>query len=267
MKILVTFLCFWFGLQMATAQTYYVTFIKGKVQNSSKKDLKVGDALKPEDKLYFSDQSAKVTCISSEKGRYEISMGKDSKNSGSAELIAVLKNKLIPLSGTYKLSSRSIHTDGNNPVTYFSSNQTANRIVLILDQPIQIGNNYPLSGNNIFFLQFNHGNGQMLERLQKKDQSIFFTTENTKVLAPGETVDLCFATSVNGKPSSRKLSSFIPVFMTADELKTQIKLFKTLYPKDEKGLKTALTDHFYESIGKIDESILSNYITLSNQVK
>jgi hypothetical protein len=170
-NIIIAFLVF-ITLAFTQADKYYVTFVKGNVQlERSRKNVKVGDVLTANDKLIFTDKAAKVSCISPGKGRFDIS-AQAVKAGAKGELLAVLKSSLVPASGTYHLSTRSIMFEGYDPATYFTSGETQGRILLIRDEPLIIKPAYKLDSGNFFFIQYTVNGKTTLHKVEHNEKGI-----------------------------------------------------------------------------------------------
>lgn len=230
------------------AEKYYVTFVKGSVTiEKTKKAVKVGDALGPNDKLLFANIQSKVSCISPSKGRFDVSPKESS--AGSGELFAVLKSNLIPVTSKYSLSTRSVLFEGNDPTLYFNSPETQNRILLIDNKPFLIKPSYKLDKLNFFFIQYSVNGTTLTRKIQQNNQELLFsssTFENTP-----EMVVLCYQQDFNGKAKSYIIAKFIPVLATEEVLLEQINLIKKNSIADKKKLQSEISSHLFDNYGKI----------------
>ena len=239
------------------AEKYYVTFVKGNVLiEKTRKPLKIGDALNPEDKLIFSDKTAKVSFISPGKGRFDINP--QAVISGSkGELLAIVKSALMPASSTYHLSTRALVFDGYDPRTYFSSSATQGRILLINSEPLPIKPSYKLDGGNFFFIQFIADGKTVTRKVDHNEKGIIFSD---KLFSSGtaEQVSLCYQTNVDGTARSSVVASFTPVLASKDDISGQINLIREMLGiTDKKKLKKELSNHIFDNYGKAGEEELN----------
>ena len=243
------------NIAFAQSEKYYVTFVKGQANvKKTNKAVKVGDILLPADALVFKDQTAKVSCISPGKGRFDITAQK-TKASPSGELLAVLKNNLVPATSTYHLSTRSLMSEGLDPKIYFYSAETANRILLIKDDVLPIVTSYKRDAANFFFLQYVVNDKTITNKIEQNEKGILFNdalfTVGTEVLKPQKMM-LCYQSSGSGGPRSSVLAEFVPVLATKTEIRQQIKLITGFSGTiDEKKLKNEIMAHLFDNYGKI----------------
>ncbi|MEO6150055.1 MAG: hypothetical protein ABIN95_02555 [Mucilaginibacter sp.] len=241
-------------------EKYYVTFIKGEVLlERTKKPVKVGDALNPDDKLVFKDKTGRVSCISPGKGRFDIT-AQSVKPGKGGELLAILKASLVPATGTYHLSTRSILSEGYDPVTYFSSEATHDRILLISDEPLPIKPSYVLDAGNFFFIQFTE-NGKPVTRKVPYTQHGLVFSEKLFLTSAGivaERVTLGYQSNTDGERKSSAVAVFSPVTAGKEEIIQQVKLISDITgTTDKKKQKAEIIDHLFENYGKIDTEELA----------
>ena len=243
------------------AEKYYVTFVKGNVLvEKTRKPLKVGDALNPEDKLIFSDKSARVSFISPGKGRFDINP-QAVKSGSKGELLAIVKSALIPASSTYHLSTRSLIFDGYDPRTYFTSSATHGRILLIKSEPLPINPSYKLDAVNFFFIQFTAEGKTITRKVDQNEKGIIFSDK--LFLNPSgtvaEKVSLCYQTNISGTARSSVVAAFTPVLAAKEEIIGQIELMREMLGiTDKKKLKTELSNHIFDNYGKAGEEVLNS---------
>lgn len=240
-------------------EKYYVTFLKGTVKlQRTGKDVKIGDALTLADKLSFKDGSSKVSCISPGKGRFDI----DSRNLKAApggEFLAALKSTLVRSSNTYQLSTRSLSDEGYDPVQYFRSDDTGNRIALVTDEELRINGSYPLDSQNFFFIQYALDGQTVTRKVDYSGNSIRFT--NALLEKATEKIILGYQRSGGSGPVSRKIAEFIPVMVQKASLKEEIGvLARNLNSSDKKTINTEITAHIYDNYGKMGQKEISDLI-------
>ncbi|MES2828460.1 MAG: hypothetical protein V4687_09905 [Bacteroidota bacterium] len=238
------------SLAFVQAEKYYVTFIKGAVTvKKTGKALKVGDVLSPTDALVFKDATGKVSCISPGKGRFDINAG-SLKSGGGSELLAVLKNNLVPSTSSYRLSTRSLAFEGYEPKSYFQSAETGNRILLLKDLPVQINAAYPITESSFFFVQYTENGKTQTKKLQQDSKGIVFAdgvfpTSVDKVM-------LCYQDKSSGTARSSMLASFTPILVSKEEVIEQVRVIKLNSAGfDAKKLKEQIAAHLYDNYGKI----------------
>lgn len=249
---------------MAPAEKYYVTFVKGKVVlERGRKPVKVGDALNPDDKLIFLDQQARISCISPGKGRFDINP-KAQKTSVNGELLAVLKSSLIPASGTYHLSTRSLFFEGYDPKTYFRSAETGNRILLITGEKLSIAPSYKLDASNFFFLQYKNNGKNEVRKVPHQSNELLFSPDLITGGSDDGKVMLCYQSNTGNSPRSTVVAEFLPVFSSKEEIQEQVKLITSFSanPGDKKQLKAEITSHLYSNYGKLGNEEMSRIFGL-----
>jgi len=257
-KLLLVFI--WISALVMPPEKYYVTFVKGKVTNhKTQKVIKVGDVLSPDDKLIFSDRTAKVSFISPGKGRFDINPNATKAANGN-ELLAVVKSSLIPASSTYHLSTRSLIFEGYDPITYFSSGATNDRILLIRSELLPIKPSYKLDRSNFFFIQFTSQGQTITRKLDQTPKGLIFSDhlfQTASGVMAGK-VSLCYQTNASGMARSSVIASFIPVLADKEEINTQVRLIEDMLKSaDRKKLKVELSNHIFDNYGKIGSEELS----------
>jgi hypothetical protein len=261
MKYFFTIFVFIFCLSATVLKTekYYVTFVKGKVVFAmTKKQLKVGDVLSSEDRLVFVEKTAKVSCINPTKGRFDINPNLIKEK--SSELFTLLKSSLVPSVNTYKLSTRSVFFEGNDPYSYFASPETQHRILIVEQKPLLIKSTFKMDESNFFFIQFMAEEKLQTRKIQQNGQQLLFSKANF-VNDSGnvqESVSICYQTNENGKSKSSVITEFLPVLATSEEIADQVNLIKSVSEqKDTKKLKSDIVNHLFVNYGKIGAEELS----------
>jgi uncharacterized protein (DUF2344 family) len=263
MKYFFTIFVFIFCTSTTVLNTekYYVTFVKGKVVFAmTKKQLKVGDVLSPDDHLVFIEKTAKVSCINPTKGRFDINPNLIKEK--SSELFTILKASLVPSISTYKLSTRSIIFEGNDPYLYFASPETQNRILIVEQNPILIKSNFKMDESNFFFIQVMTEGKLKTQKIQQNGQQLIFSKANFVNNSGNvqESVSICYQTNENGKSKSSVIAEFLPVLATSEEIANQVNLIKNVSEqKDTKKLKSDIVNHLFVNYGKIGAEELSIY--------
>jgi hypothetical protein len=260
---------FVFVAHSVMAETYYVTFVKGtaKVAGAAK-NITVGDKLNDKDQLVFIDKAAKISCISPAKGRFDITADKSKQNS-KKEWVAVLTDLLVPSYSGKQLSTRAIGEETGAEVL-FKSSHPENKLLLIDDQWIDISTTAPLDKSNFFFLQYDVNGKTMVKKVPSKDHAISFN-RSLLVGASGEilssdqvtSVALCSQHMQNGKPTSKVVAKFTPVFLSQSEFTGEVALLKThlagLFQNNEK-LNNEIYNHFYGNYGSVNPSLFRKWM-------
>lgn len=260
-KILIVLLAFPLFAISQTEQ-YYVTFLKGiVVLQRTKQALKPGDKISAEDKLIFKDKTCKLNCISPGKGRFEISANQGKANE-EGELLAVLKSNLLPVANTYHLSTRALMFEGYDPKTYFRSEETNNRILLLSDQPLPVNSTYKLVPGNFFFVQYQLNGKTVTKKVSQSEQGLLFQPELfTDGTSQTEKAMLCYQSKESGTPRSSVLAEFTPVFSSTPEIKEQINLLNKFSGiADAKKLNAEIASHIYANYGKIGLETLASMV-------
>jgi hypothetical protein len=255
MKKTIVLLLFFPMIAFAQSEQYYVTFLKGVVVlQKTKQPLKPGDKLSADDKLIFKDKSCKLNCISPGKGRFEIS-AEQTKPNNEGELYAILKSNLLPVANTYHLSTRALMFEGYEPKTYFRSEETQNRVLLLTDKALPIVSSYKIEPGNFFFVQYQLNGKTITKKLEYTEKGLLFKAElfdDGIGTILSEKVMLCYQSNEAGIPKSIALAEFIPIFATTAIIKEQIALIsKYTVSSDKKIRNTEIASHIFQNYGKI----------------
>lgn len=254
---------------VVNAQVYYVTFIKGSVKHSaSGKSIAVGDKLSEKDQLIFIDKTSKLSCISPAKGRFDITADKSKQNS-KKEWVAVLSDLLVPAYASKQLSTRAIGEETSAEVL-FKSSHPENKLLLIDDQWIDISTTAPLDKSNFYFLQYDVNGKTITKKVPSKEHAISFNRSllvgaNGEVLSADQvpTVALCMQSVQNGKPSSKIVTRFTPVFLSHAEFAGEVSVLRThlagLFQNNEK-LNNEIYNHFYGNYGSVNPSLFRKWM-------
>lgn len=245
---------------LAQTEQYYVTFLKGTVVlQRTKQPLKPGDKISAEDKLIFKDKTCKLNCISPGKGRFEISATQGKANE-QGELLAVLKSSLLPVANTYHLSTRALMFEGYDPKTYFRSEETNNRILLLSDQALPVNSTYKLAAGNFFFVQYQLNGKTITKKVTQSEQGLSFQPELfIDGTSQTEKAMLCYQSKESGTARSTVLAEFTPVISNTAAIKEQIKIVSQHAGiADAKKLNAEIASHIYANYGKIGLETLAS---------
>ena len=240
------------SLSFVDGEKYYVTFVKGAITlKKTGKPIKVGDVLQPTDAFVFKEQTAKLSCISPGKGRFDINAQNTKANSGG-ELLAVLKSSLVPATNTYHLSSRSLMMEGYDPKTYFQSTETDNRILLLLDEVLPISSSYKIDGVNFFFVQYVSNGKTVTKKLDQDEKGLRFRDKIFGDEVP-QKVMLCYQAEISGKPKSSLVAEFKPITVTKGDLVNEIKVIISNSGTNKKLIKETVAAHIFDNYGKLSQ--------------
>lgn len=140
--------------------------------------------------------------------------------------------------------------EGNDPVTYFSSLETQDHILLIDNEPFLVKPSYKLDAANFFFLQYTVDGKITTHKIEHTDKGLLFTEK--LFLTGAEPVTLCYQSNAEGKAKSSALAKFYPVLVNKADILKQIELLKSAYgTSDKKKLKTEVIGHLFDNYGKI----------------
>lgn len=246
-------------------EKYYVTFVKGTiVLDRTKKAVKIGDALDPQDKLVFGDKTAKLSCISPSKGRFDIN-AQSVKAGNKGELFAVLQSSLVPATGTYHLSTRSLAEPTVNPETYFKTD-TDDHFLIVENEWIPINDQYSVKGGNFFFIQYSINGKTVLKKLPAQGNAIafnkgIFINESGAVLNSDSYVStmLCFQEVTSGSPKSKVVAKFTPVVVDKAEIVSELGVLRNnlqqLYPNNNNAVKKELYAHLAANYGTVNPNL------------
>ena len=247
------------NIVFAQSEKYYVTFVKGQANlKKTNQPIKVGAVLLPTDAVVFKDQTAKVSCISPGKGRFDLSAQKV-KASPGGELLAALKNNLVPSTTTYHLSTRSLNFDGYDPKTYFQSTATNDRILLVSGESLPILSSYKLDEQHFFFIQYNVNGTPTTKKIEHNEKGLIFNSNLFKDGIPSK-VMLCYQSQVAGKAKSTAIIEFFPVLASKTDLMNEIKVLKSNLGDNKKMLKEAVTAHLFDNYGKLGQDQIDHLL-------
>ena len=141
--------------------------------------------------------------------------------------------------------------DGYDPKTYFQSEETNDRVLLIKNDVLPIAPSYKLDADNFFFLQYDMNGRVITEKIEQKENGIIF---NNSLFAQGipAKVLFCYQTKTPSGPRSSILATFIPVVADIADIKQQVQLIiKYSGSTDKKKLKEYVTGQIFDDYGKI----------------
>lgn len=233
---------------------FYVIYIKGNALNAvSSRGLRLGDPLKPTDKIVLQDANSKVVLIHAKRGRLEItpkSAGKD----------LTVKDQVAAVQSEYKIISRPINYEGYNPRTYFHSPETNQRVLLVMGVPLKIIPFYKLDAQNFFYLTWEDKGQQIVRKIPASDRGIYFNSsvfDNANQFVNGQKVKFCYQHYEYGMLKNDVLAEFVPVIAPLAEINRQIYLIKKFSgQKEPRVINALITAHLNDNYGKVGSEYL-----------
>lgn len=233
---------------------FYVIYMKGNAINTvANRGVRLGDALKPTDKIQLQDANSKLVLIHAKKGRMEItpkSAGKD----------LTVKDQVTSIQSEYKIVSRPINYEGYNPRTYFHSPETNQRVLLVMGVPLKIIPFYKLDAQNFFYLTWEDKGQQIVRKIPASDRGIYFNSsvfDNANQFVNGQKVKFCYQHYEYGMLKNDVLAEFVPVIAPLAEINRQIYLIKKFSgQKEPRVINALITAHLNDNYGKVGSEYL-----------
>lgn len=233
---------------------FYVIYMKGNALNTvSNRGVRLGDALKPTDKILLQDANSKLVLIHAKKGRMEVtpkSAGKD----------LTVKDQVTSIQSDYKIVSRPINYEGYNPRTYFHSPETNHRVLLVMGVPLKIIPFYKLDSQNFFYLTWEDKGQQIVRKIPASDRGIYFNSsvfDNVNQFVNGQKVKFCYQHYEYGMLKNDVLAEFVPVIAPLTEINRQIYLIKKFSgQKEPRVINALITAHLNDNYGKVGSEYL-----------
>lgn len=255
-RILFALLIIVMGSSFMQEDNFYIIYVKGSAVNSvNNRSVRVGDMLKPTDKILLNDANSKLVLIHSKRGRVEItpkSAGKD----------LTVKDQVVPISSEYKIVSRPLNYEGYNPRTYFHSPETNHRVLLVTGLPLKIIPFYKLDVQNFFYLQWEKGGETIVRKIPSSDRGIYFNQtviSNADQLSEGQKVKFCYQHFEYGVLKNDVLAEFVPVVAPLSVINQQVALIKRhSSQKEPRVLNALVTAHLNDNYGKVGSEYLHN---------
>jgi hypothetical protein len=255
-KVLIALLLFVLGSSFMQEDNYYVLYVKGNATNAlNSRVIRMGDIVKPTDRIVLGDANSKVVFIHAKKGRLEItpkSVGKD----------IPVKDQAVSISSEYKIVSRPLNYEGYNPRTYFHSPETNHRVLLVTGLPLKIIPFYKLDSQNFFYLSWEKGGVSVVRKIPASDRGIYFNASvisNADQFADGQKVKFCYQHFEYGVLKNDVLAEFVPVVASLNVINQQVSLIKRhSAQKEQRVLNALITAHLNDNYGKVGSEYLHN---------
>ncbi len=222
-------------------QTYYVMNVQGKITTSSGEVIARGSKIDASAQLLFGDASAKAIVLNSQNGRMILD-GNQGKASRGGELMAFVKDALLPMKSNLRLSTRGNKEEKEivNFKDYFGTEQ-----YLIIGDDLEMNvdaSKFPL-GEGKMMVAFYNVDGQTIKKKIKSDgnklifdkRKIFTHQEQTYDPALVEDFKLYYFNKETGASSEE--ANFKPVFVHEDQFKEEMTTLIT-FLADTQGLKS-----------------------------
>jgi len=259
----------------AFAQTYYVMNVKGKITLASGQLLTKGSKIDAAAKLKFGDATAKAIVLNSKNGRMILD-GNKGKKSGDGELVAFVKEALLPLKSNLRLSTRGNKEDKEivNFKDYFGD---AEYLIIGDDLEINVdGNKFPLGDGKMMVAFYNVDNKTIKKKVKTDGNKLIFDkaklfTHKEQTYNPSkvQSFKLYYFNKQTG--SSSEEADFKPVFVNEQEFIEEVKtvidfLGGTQGLKDEE-LHKELYHYVLDVYGKISYNIFIEWSKKNARLK
>ena len=253
--LLITLISFGFISSSKKAPaTFKVIKVSGEIlYKRTSKNMMQGDQFSENEELVFKTSESRAAVISVQKGRFILAPGFDkNKLSGKANLLPPASN----------ISSR----DGAllNVVdlqAYFSG-----KLVILEKEKIQVGkDNFPLTDENFFFLQFNYREETINKKLKaEQDQIVFDRKEILSIDGKAFESDFleCTLNYMNKNNQIQEISQFTLYLPSSDNLKTEIEILfsESGKDKDNKQKTEEVLSYLKDFYGKSRKGNVSSWI-------
>jgi hypothetical protein len=253
----------------ASAQVYYVTFVKGYVKLASTgKILTIGDKINHNDQLIFQDKNSKISCISPVKGRFDISLT-SAKQVKQKEWVTILKDALIPSSPKKQFSTRGEELKPNDPRKQFPNNRPDETVLLPENEWIPLNPNFELPSTATVLIQYIVNGKSIVKELTADGQKIrfskdLFVNHNGEMIAAEKVgkVTLTYNDTFLKNTMSKVITRFRPILISVDDFRKQAFLIKThleALKKSEDVITAEIYEHFNSNYGYTNPAIFEKY--------
>ncbi len=265
MKIISIILLSIFSVLNFQTENYYIIKLKGEIYNESlKKYLKQGDAIKADNKLKFTQKEAVALVISDTRGRFTLKYPDKVEESVGA-LTVFVKNALVA-NVHNQLSSRSVVVKSavNQLDSYLGNNSfniIGDELIIKLSKK-----SYSISQGNDIIAGYYLNDKEYDVELSTKSQTMVLSRSKFDLPADKEVymedVDIY---KKNVSFGEENLITNIDLrFIVKDELEME---FMTIIEKFNDGqtsksrIRSLLVNYFSEFYGKTDDFYLNEYVT------
>ncbi|QHT68369.1 hypothetical protein GXP67_17840 [Rhodocytophaga rosea] len=249
---------------------YHVIHVRGIILNQTKNDtLSVGDKLNPSDKLLFRTPKAMATVLSPAGGRFTLGLAAARQSSNGEEFMNLLKDVLMGETAVAKLSTRGLVTDKIVDLKgVFSSDSMVflgGRSKLILDKSA-----HPMSHHQYFVYRYTYNEDKIAQkRIPHRADTLIFDknilyTHNNHAIAPAG-INEVEILKVNVKDqSSRLMGSFKPIFISDEELKTELEVIRNVMRSQQLTEEEIIEQMYYHILavyGQTNENMLRLWLS------
>jgi len=209
---------------MGQGETYHIVKVLGQIKlNSSGQVLKQGDKINSGDKLLFSSEQAKAVVISSKQGRFILQPASNSTKQGSGELMAIVKNSLLPQQ--VRMSTRA----GEILTMEDLKNHFRVKPYLVLGTArVWVkGSAFPMNSNNFFFVSYNYKGKKVNKKLDFDGEYIILEKSSIlsvdgRLISIGSAENMILYYNKSGGP--QEITAFYPVFPNEDQVKSELEV-------------------------------------------
>jgi|GEM_PF-3249702 len=256
MRILLLFIMLLIGTLAKAQDLFYVVFINhpGDITySSSGKIVSVKDAIKSKTKLRFRPD-AKMTCISIEKGSFYYD-GAGIPNNNMEGIIGSLSALLKPSPKLGSFKTRGANFKGYDLKTYFHSELTDNRILLINHEALPIDAQNKNNAEDIFFIQFDDRGKTVTRKIPETKEGLIFDEmlfRDKEGMITDQPYLLCVRRKEGDRKISEKIAAFYPKFAERVDISSQVETIKRYAKvKSNDELSQLILNHLYQNYGKI----------------
>jgi hypothetical protein len=254
-----------------TSEVYYVVHIKGEIiHKSTSKKLKLQDQLHFSDELIFKHPEAKLVLYNTDKGHFIIdkTSTKDVEQS-TAPISEFTKNikleKELFLSSRRYSGTRSTEQERINDLEQFFG---INTFVFLGDSyKFRINTNtYPMTSGKYFVYRYSYGGNDYNKRIDYSADTLIFN-KHSLYRVKGNLINPVDAGEVdiyyfNNKTSPVKITTLLPVFISENELKTELEVLLNVLKEEslsKEQILNKLFDHVELVYGNTNQSMFNNW--------
>lgn len=255
---IIPYLLLWL-ISYQTVELYNVVHVQGKVLHAETGEpLRLQDRLNAENGLLFKSPESKVVVYRISSGRYLIQ--KPAQQQGE---LAYVKQSMSDM----KTGRPFMPRDVNDRIRDFSSVFAAPQFVFLGDTTrfLLSADKYAMSGSRFFIYAYLSEGKTVQKKLTHKGDTLFFIKDQVfpkETLVNPEAGELYYYNAA--ARSTQKLASFIPVFVSSDELKKEmVNMYAILKQEGITGkqLSEQLYNHIIAIYGYTDGGNFQQWVT------
>lgn len=253
-------------LAFAGPDEFHIIHVKGQIINKTTGlPIKVGDKINVNDQVKFLSADAAAVVISTQRGRFTIKA--QAGQAASSELVALVKNVVLPIKSNANLSTRGGESDGVIDLKgYFGTGKYA-----IIGEKLPVKLNaakYPVTETKFFIFRYENNTVPVSKKVEHNgevlifDKTALFTVQGT-LLNP-EKIDVVEIYHFDkATQASNMVAKFSPVFIPEEqlkeELKSQVVYLKSIGVKSEE-IHKELLGFIQDVYGKVDEDLANKWL-------